>query len=449
MLQLSIPVKLILSLVLGAVIGLERESYEKEIKQPGQHITGGLGVRTFALITTLGTIAGFLRTEYFSLFLTINITFMALVLAYYVLGSIFYKDNGITTEIAIILSYFIGVFIALEFFPIQLVLAITVIMILILSRKEKIKTITAGIKRNEINAFISYAIIALVVLPFLPNKSFSLSDIPGLQTILSSYQINLGKLALMEIINPFKLWLIVALITGVEMAGYALEKTIGQKGGLLLTSMAGGFVSSTATTQSLAQQSKKTTAVNSLVAAAVFSNLASFFQIFILIASINSLFLVQSTVFFASIIISALVTGLIFFKIKERSNKDNLQSTKKVLEQDKIFSLTPALKFALIFLVIRVFSKISLYIFGNNGFMATSALASLTGLDAVTINISEMAGQTIVFKTAVLTLILVNAVNLLSKIVYSFFQGKKEFAYKFSLAMGIIILSSFVGLLGV
>ncbi|PIS08894.1 hypothetical protein COT75_04375 [Candidatus Beckwithbacteria bacterium CG10_big_fil_rev_8_21_14_0_10_34_10] len=444
---LTITLKLVLSLVLGAVIGLERESYEKEINPESKSVIGGLGVRTFALVTSLGAVAGLLRASNFSLFLTLNITFMLLLLAYYVMGSILLKDNGITTELAVIFAYLIGLFVALEIFPIQLVFAMTVILILILSRKEKIKNIVSGIKKTEINAFISYALIALVVLPFLPKQAFFLTDIPGLVNIFQSYGIDLGKLASIEILNPFKLWLVVALITGVDMFGYFLEKTIGQKKGWLLTSIAGGFISSTATIQSLAQQSKKSLNVNRLVAASIFANLASFFQIFILIASLNSQFLVKSTLIMFSIIMVSFLSGLFFLKLKEPKNEEEFKQTKQTLKEDKIFALNPALKFAGLFLLIKFGTKIALVFFGDHGFLAASALGAVTGIDAVTINLSELAGQTISLKTAALSLIVVNAVNLLSKTVYSFVQGKKEFALKLSLSSLLIVLASFLGLL--
>ena len=444
---LSIPLKLFLSLILGAVIGLEREAYEKRINPEKGTRPGSLGLRTFALITALGSVSGLLKEGYFSLFLIISITFMLLLLCYYVLGSILTKDNGITTEIAIIFGYLIGVFISLEVFPIQLILAITVILILILSRKDEIRTIISGIKTSELNAFISFALIALVILPFLPNKSFYLSSIPALETILSAYKISLGKLGGIEILNPFKLWLVVALITGVDIFGYILEKTIGQKKGWLLTSIAGGFISSTATTQSLAQQSKKSGAVNRLVAAAIFATLASFFQVFILIASINGMFLAKSTPLILAIVLSSFLTGMFFLKLKKTAVQENLTETKEKLEEAEIFALSPALKFAFIFLLIRIATKVSLAFLGNSGFLAVSALASVTGIDAVVINLSEVTGSAINFKTGALALILANAVNLISKSVYSFTQGKKQFAVKFSLSMVIIIASSFLGLL--
>jgi uncharacterized membrane protein (DUF4010 family) len=88
-----------------------------------------------------------------------------------------------------------------------------------------------------------------------------------------------------------------------------------------------------------------------------------------------------------------------------------------------------------------------LAIFGESGFLTTSAIASLTGVDAVTINIAELAGSIISYKLAVMTLILVNAINLISKSVFSFLQGSREFAMKFSFGVAIMILSSMIGLL--
>ena len=190
MLLLSVPIKLFLSLLIGAAIGLERESYDQlhcqNNKQPHDR-KGSLGVRTFALITTLGTLSGLLRPDFPDLFITVNIVFLVLLVAYYVTGSLYLKDNGITTEMAIIFSYLIGIFIALDIFPIQLILAITVVLILILSQKDIVRQWITGINQSEVTAFISYSIIALVILPFLPNQNYSLSNIPGLSLIVDNF----------------------------------------------------------------------------------------------------------------------------------------------------------------------------------------------------------------------------------------------------------------------
>ena len=438
--------KLIISLFLGMAIGLERESYELQIDKTKRSGVGSLGIRSFALITTLGTVSTILFQSYFYLFLIISSTFCLLLIAYYILGSLFTKDNGLTTELAILWSYLIGIFVGLNIFPIQLIIAMTVILMLILSLKQKIKLFVAGIKQFELESFISYAIIALVVLPFLPNTGYFLKDIPFLKSILSAFQINFDKFLNLEIINPFSLWKVVALITGVEIAGYFLEKTIGQKKGWLLTSIAGGFISSTSTTQSLAQKSKHTKNTNRLISAAIFSNFSSFIQLFILIASVNLIFLSKNLIYIFSISVTACVLGFYFLK-KEDKKSENLVETKENLKKDKLFSLIPALKFTLLFLFIKIATKFSLIIFGNNGFIISTIFGAVTGLDAVTINTAELAGKTINYQTGVITLILANAVNLLAKSGYAFAQGSFPFAKKFFISVIIIIAFSFLGMI--
>ena len=446
---MDIGIKILLSLLLGAFIGLERESYERiynaEYHSKQKDIHGSLGVRTFALITTLGAVVALLYYNFFSLFLTINIAFMALTICYYVMGSILIKDNGMTTEVAIIFAYLLGQLISLEAIPAQIIIALTVLIVLILSQKQNLRSVIAGIQRVEVQSFISYAIIALVVLPFIPNINVRLMDIPGINTLLAAYNFSLGKMGELVLFNPFKLWFIIALITGVEVVGYVLEKTIGQKKGWIFTSIAGGFISSTAVTQSLAQKSQKSSAINQLVGATILANLASFFQIFILIAPINGLFLVQATKFiFAIILVSAALAA--FFFLDKRKEED-LKETREQLQETEIFALKPAMKFALLFLGISVLTKTALLVFGSGGFILSSALAAVTGIDAVTLNLSELAGKTINYQTALWTLLIVNAINLLTKAAYSFIQGKREFAVKFTLSVLVIITISFLGVI--
>ena len=442
---LSIPIKLFISLLIGAAIGLEREAYERKVDTTPSTGVGSLGVRTYALITTLGTVAAVLMHDYFSLFLLISVAFIALLIAYYILGSWFMKDNGLTTDIAILWSYLIGAIIGLEFFPMELTIAIVVCLILILSAKQRIRTFVAGIKSYEIEGFIGFAIIALVILPFLPDHSFALKEIPFLATLFTAYKLNFPQLMSLELINPFSIWKVVALITGVEIAGYVLEKSIGQKSGWLLTSIVGGFISSTSTTQSLAQQSKNSKNANQLVSAALFSNLASFLQMFILLASINGAFLVSNTLFIVTISVTTLIAGLYFY-FKKSKREENLLETRNSFGRDRIFSLRPALQFAFIFMMIKLITKTSLLFFGNSGFLASNILGALTGLDAVTINIAELAGKTITFQTGIVAVVLANTVNLISKVMYTFIQGSREFAFKFSASMGVVIFASFLSL---
>lgn len=444
--ELAIPLKLILSFILGAVIGLEREINEKKPGRLGEKPQAILGLRTFSLITVLGALTGFLYQDFLWISVLLAAASFIFFLVFYIIDTINTKDTGITTELALFFSFLIGILVALDVFPVQITIALAVVLILILSRKRKIKDVVEDIHSKELNAFVAYAIIALVILPFLPNTTYSISDL-GLGSLLESFGLPVERVANIDLFNPFKLWTIVALITGIDIIGYILERTIGQKKGWILASIAGGFVSSTATTQSLAQQSRTSKRVNHLLAAALIANLVSFFQIAILMAPLNAAFVASLFPTFLAIIFAALAITFYFLRSRESEGSSKTVEETEENTEGGIFEIAPALKFAGIYLVISIFSKIALEFFGGGAFLVATAIGALAGLDAVMVNTAQLAGGRIDFSLAFWAFIIANAVNLLGKSFYSYLQGKREFAVKFAVSVGIIIASSLVGIL--
>src|SRR3989338_8758561 len=201
--ELSTFLKLIISLCIGAAVGLELEVHEKhELDKYEKEHTPTIGVRTLALTTALGTISGLLYHDYFSLFLILTITSMFLIGAHYVFTSLQSKRYGITTEIATIYTYLIGLFIGLEVFPIGLTLSLVVLLMIILANKERVAHVVQDVHEEEFKAILSYALIAMVILPFLPNRAILLGEIPYLPNVLKVFNIPTSWLKL-EIINPF------------------------------------------------------------------------------------------------------------------------------------------------------------------------------------------------------------------------------------------------------
>ncbi len=439
--SITISFTLLISFILGAAIGIEREINEKNIING--KIVSVLGLRSFALIATLGAVAGILYTNFIGFSILISAAFLVLLIVFYVLDTNQTKDTGITTELAMLFCFIIGILIATTIIPVQVTIAMTAVLALTLSQKRAIKQVIGGIKRAELNAFISYAIIALVILPFLPNTSYALKDIPGLTNFFNNAQVPVNGLFQLEIVNPFKLWLIVALITGVDLIGYILERTLGRQKGWILASIAGGFISSTATTQSLALQSKTSKDVNHLLSAALIANLVSFFQIAILLSPLNITFVIRLLPILGLMIVSSLAVT-IFFTMQ--SSKKKLKPDKSHEKETEIFALSPAIKFAGIFLVISILSKVALKYFGSSGFLVTTGIGALAGLDAVMINTAQLSGTTVSYQLAAIAFILANAVNLIGKTAYSYFLGTKEFTVKFGLSVMCIIVTSVLGL---
>lgn len=441
---MSIPIKILIAILLGAFIGLERESYEHKTDKTPLSGLGSPGIRTYSLISLLGAIAGVLLNSFFAFSLSITICFFVITVVYYILGTLYSKDAGFTTELAILFTYILGFIIATNALPIQLTLAITVILVLILSLKEEIRSFIKTIKDYELESLIAFSIIALVVFPFLPNISYTVSSIPLLSSLLGSFGIPTKQIAHIEIVNPQSLWKIVMLITGVDIVGYFLERTIGQKKGLLITSLVGGFISSTSTTLSLAIQSKKSKNSHKLSASALFSNAASFIQHAILIASLNIALFTTGIYYILALLLSSFGIGFYFLRKADKGRKIS-KTSRKQIQKSQIFSLKPAIIFALLFIFIKFATKLSLVYFGKTAFVVTNMLAALTGMDAVTISVSELAGTVVPYKTAIITFIGANAVNLASKTTYSYLQGSRRFAVNFSIGAAIIVISTLLG----
>lgn len=443
----SIAFTLLIGFALGAVIGIEREVNEKSKQTETMKPTALLGLRSFSMVTVLGVITGLLYPSFSGISILIGSAFFLLILIFFVLHTMQTRDPGITTELAMMYAFVIGILLAIPFFPIQVTIAITIVVTLLLAHKRRIKSALDEIKAHEINAFISFAIIALVVLPFLPNTSYALTDIPGAKDFFQNVGLGGAKLLSIDLLNPFKLWLIVVLVIGVDLVGYVLERIVGAKNGWLLASAAGGFVSSTATTQSLAQESRHSHKINPLLSAAVLANIVSFIQVAFLISLINGVFLVALLPVLGSMILAGVATLFYFLFIDRRDSKIIDQKEVHKQENEKIIDIGAALKFASLFLLISIVSKITLELFGNSGFFVATGVGALIGLDAVMINTATLAGNQIDYRVAGFAFILANAVNLLGKVSYSFAMGKREFAVKFLISMLVLIAASLVGLL--
>ncbi len=438
---MSLPIKIFLAVILGALLGLERESSgSKKNKQVSTS-----GIRTYALISLGGALAGFFYiTSASAIFYILSATICGLIIAYYVVGSLITKRPGITTELSLIFSFLLGFLIASELITMQIILAILVIVLLILSLKEKTRQFMQDISPKETESFISYAIVALVVLPFLPNHGYSLGSIPFLPTILAGFHTSLGALTDIEILNPQKLWFIVALVTGIDIVSYLLGRLLGNKKSFAFTSFVGGFVSSTSATQALAHKSKTVTAVNTLAGAAMVANMASFFQMFLLIAPLNHSWLFALTPTLITIILVAGGLAVLLFSKKDFA-RPGKKATNETQNDQYIFSLRSALLFAILLTVVRFTVKLCLAVFGQPGFFISSIIASFAGMDTIIISLAEIAGKNITLAQATLVFIVVNATNLLSKTAYSFLLGTRRFTLRFGLSAGAIIASSLLG----
>ena len=207
---------------IGLLIGLERE----------RNPAAKAGVRTFALVSLLGTLAAlagaYVNTDWLLPAGLLAVTGM-LIVAYARVGA--QEDPGTTTVAAAGVTYLLGALAGLGEAPLATALAIVVTALLYF--KPEIEGVTKALTREEQVSLLQFLVITFIVLPILPDRAYGPYGV----------------------LNPREIWLIVVLISGVGVASYVAMRVAGERHGVLLTGLLGGLVSSTATTALYARRS--------------------------------------------------------------------------------------------------------------------------------------------------------------------------------------------------
>jgi uncharacterized membrane protein (DUF4010 family) len=213
---------LALALAIGLLVGLER-GWHARAEAAGSRVAG---FRTFGLLGLLGGMAALLPPLYGAVLLLGATT---LLVAGYVRASAG-ADHSATTAIAGLLTLALGAFAGAG--NGLAALAAAAVMVLILSQRHRLHGWLRGLSADEIDAASRFAIVALVILPLMPDRA-------------------MGPF---EAWNPRQLWMVVVLVLGLGFAGYVIARRVGSERGLLITAAAGALVSSTAVTAAYARR---------------------------------------------------------------------------------------------------------------------------------------------------------------------------------------------------
>ncbi|CAB4610118.1 MAG: DUF4010 domain-containing protein [Actinobacteria bacterium] len=231
------------ALSIGLLIGFERErSHPPEITKIG-------GSRTFALVAICGALAARLDV-------LVLVAGLLSVAAFLVLG---YRrtsliDPGTTTEIALFATYLLGALTQQD--PVVAV-SLGILVTVLLASKARIHGLARSVVSDiEFEDALKFAVIAFVIFPLLPDRSIGPYDA----------------------INPHEIWLLVVAFTGISWVGYIAVRILGPRRGVLVTGLAGGFVSASATTAAMGRRAQLGD-VDEAVAGALLASVATFVQL--------------------------------------------------------------------------------------------------------------------------------------------------------------------------
>ncbi len=214
--QIQLLQPLALALAIGLLVGLERGWRARG--EPAGHRVAGF--RTFGLLGLLGGVAALLPPAFGAALL---LGAAATLVAGYLRESTAERHSA-TTTIAALLTLALGAF-AAGGHAVE-ALAAAAVLVLLLALRHQLHALLRGMSEAEIEAISRFAIVALVVLPLMPDRA-------------------MGPL---DAWNPRHLWLVVVLVSGLSFLGYAAARRLGPGRGLMVTAAAGGLVSSTSVT---------------------------------------------------------------------------------------------------------------------------------------------------------------------------------------------------------
>jgi uncharacterized membrane protein (DUF4010 family) len=370
---------------IGFLIGVQRE-----FASGGKGGEIFAGERTLALMGLLGCSAAFLAdilNTPWAFLVSIIILGLFIGAGYFV--SAWRGEMGLTTEVAAVIVVFTG---ALVYWGhIILSIAIGVTTFVLLSIKLETDTFIRRLTREDFYATLKFAVISALILPVLPNQGIGPPPF--------------------DVLNPYRIWLMVVFISGISFLGYVLIKLVGSRQGIGLTGFLGGLASSTAVTLSLSERSRQQSHLAKPFALAItVSWTMMFLRVLVEVAAINpNLF---ESIWFPLVIAGVIglgYCGFLYFSQKPEEEGD--------LTLANPFELGPALKFGLIYAGILIISRTAQLYLGDFGILASSVLSGLADVDAITLSVAQLSQSSggLEISTASNAIILASMANTVTK----------------------------------
>ena len=407
MVDLALLQQLAIALLIGLVIGLERE-----IAQENRQNVKFAGLRTFGIVGLMGGISAYMAAQYDLVFVAALLAITALTCVAYYKATDISKHLGYTTEMALLATFLLG---GLTYYDYTIAVILAIVVTVLLAFKDPLHEFTYRLPKEEFYDTLKFALIALVILPILPNQAY-------------------GPLS---VINPYQLWLYVVIISGISFVGYFLVKWFGADLGLSLTGLVGGLASSTAVTTNMATRTREEPAIIfPAMAATTLANTVMVLRVLFLISLFDTsllayVYLPMGMMFVAGILVAA------YFYIKGRDGGKN-----GTIHLKTPFSIVPALMFTAFIGIVLFISKAALVYVGSYGLYLTAAIAGLADTNAITISTSQLAAGGLANPhIAVLAIMLAVFVNLAIHGLYGLYFGTKKYCmYVTAMASAFIIV---------
>ncbi|WP_300652027.1 MgtC/SapB family protein [Pseudomonas sp.] len=347
------------ALAIGLLIGAERGWHQRKVEEGGRVA----GIRTFALTGLLGGFAMFLGERFGMVaWAVIFVGFAALVLASYFGDLLQLGDRGLTSEVAMLITFILGS-LAVAGHP-PLAAAGAVAVALLLSLKRVMHYSLQQLSELELSGALQLLFISLVILPALPNQAYG----PW------------------QVFNPYITWWMVVLIAGLGFAAYVAIRLVGTRHGLLITALLGGIVSSTAMTVTLARLNQQR-GLHAILACGLLATSALMFpRVLLEVGLINAQLLPR---LLWPLGVAALIYAggaLAYYRLAGSMPEENAAPPLK-----NPFELGSALRFAALLVLILFLAEGARRWLGDAGVYLVALFSGLADVDPITLTLARSA----------------------------------------------------------
>ena len=382
---------LIVAMGIGLIVGMEREFENLSGKE---HFAG---LRGFAIMSILGCIITFLAEKFNINILLVSVPGVFLFISVFHYSKIKKENFGIVTELSLILVFFLGVLSGLHY--IKEALAVAVIVSALLTLKAKFNETISRVTQDEMYAFIKFIILSLLLLPFLPDKSYG----PG------------------EIINPRSIGFVVVIVSSLSFIGYFIIKFFGAERGILFTGLLGGTFSSTAVTWVFSSREKENENLSVPYATGIIIACAVMFvRVLIIAVLFNEEVFIWLLIPCGLMILSASIVAFIF------KRKALAPSTSSPIQLGNPLDISNVLLFALQYVGITFFVYYANIYLGTKGLFITGIISGLADVDAINISMSKLSLIKINPSLAAIVILLAVLSNTVFKIGISYAKGSNK-----------------------
>ncbi len=398
---------LIIAALAGGLLGIEREMGKKVVA----------GTRTFMLTSLMGalsfSISQKLGSELFLVGVTLSVALIALFIG--VVKHFLVEDIGITTLVAFLLAFAIGVVVGAGF-ALEGV-AVSILVAAILAGKRYSQALSRAMSFREMANALEFGLVVFVLYPLVPDEAI---DPYGL-------------------VNPRTLVFVVIVVSTIGFAGFLALRWFGAELALPATGALGALVNSQATVGALATRAREDTSLEK--------------------PALQGILLASGVALLRSLLIAALLSGAVGREMllpmlgmaiasvapaRVRFAKEALRGKK--LELALPFALMPALKFALLFTAITALAKLA-QSYGGFGLYPAAFFAGFVSSGAVVASFASLAAKGELSASVAANCAVLSAMaSVLSKIALIKVSGTPALAakvakyYSLALAAGVALL---------